>query len=110
MLTKSKRLSLILLSILSVELNVKLLINCVLRVSHNSIKISDLEKSKTEGILNAVKYYPPGATTNSNMGVKNLLNCEKVLNWLQNNNIPLLLHGEVVDEDVDIYDREKVSH
>ena len=56
----------------------------------------------------AVKYYPAGSTTYSDSGVKSLENVYPVLERMTELDVPLLLHGEVVDEDVDIFDREPV--
>ncbi len=56
----------------------------------------------------AVKYYPAGATTNSDSGVTNLERCYESLATMQEINIPLLVHGEVTDPDIDIFDREKI--
>jgi dihydroorotase len=58
--------------------------------------------------IKAVKYYPAGATTNSDSGVTDLRKCDRVLAAMQRVNLPLLLHGEVTDRDVDTFDREKV--
>jgi dihydroorotase len=55
----------------------------------------------------AVKLYPAGATTNSDAGVTDLLaKCAKVLEMMQRVGMPLLLHGEVTDPEVDVFDRE----
>jgi dihydroorotase len=55
------------------------------------------------------KLYPAGATTNSDAGVRDLLaNCSKALEAMQRLNVPLLVHGEVTDPSVDIFDREAV--
>ena len=61
-----------------------------------------------EGIFTACKLYPCGATTNSSRGVSNIKNIYKVLDKMQAVGMPLLIHGEVVDKDVDIFDREAV--
>ena len=58
--------------------------------------------------VHAVKLYPAGATTNSESGVTNLLNTYPVLEQMQKEDLPLLIHGEVTDNDIDIFDREKV--
>jgi len=55
----------------------------------------------------AVKLYPAGATTNSDAGVTDLLGkCSKVLEMMQRVGMPLLMHGEVTDPEVDVFDRE----
>ena len=56
----------------------------------------------------AVKYYPTGATTNSDAGVTDLARCAAVLEAMQEAGVPLLVHGEVTDTTVDIFDRERV--
>ena len=58
--------------------------------------------------INAVKYYPAGATTNSDAGVTDLARCANVLEAMQETGVPLLVHGEVTDSAVDIFDRERV--
>ncbi len=55
----------------------------------------------------AVKLYPLGATTNSNFGIKNIKKIMPILELMSLNKIPLLIHGEDVDPDIDIFDREK---
>jgi len=55
----------------------------------------------------AVKLYPAGATTNSDAGVTDLLGkCSKVLEMMQRVGMPLLMHGEVTDPEIDVFDRE----
>ena len=64
--------------------------------------------AKASGFVKAVKYYPAGATTNSDSGVTDIRNCDRVFEVMERVNLPLLLHGEVNDQSVDIFDREKV--
>lgn len=59
-------------------------------------------------IIKAVKYYPAGATTNSDSGVTDIGKCAAVLEAMQEVGMPLLVHGEVTDSEVDIFDRERV--
>jgi dihydroorotase len=61
-----------------------------------------------EGLIKAVKLYPAGATTNSLSGVTNIRKVFAVLDVMSDLKLPLLIHGEVVDESVDIFDREAV--
>jgi dihydroorotase len=68
----------------------------------------EIIKAKTSGVVHAVKYYPAGATTNSDSGVTDLNKCSQVFEVMQNLGMPLLMHGEVTDGDVDVFDREKV--
>ncbi len=58
--------------------------------------------------VKAVKYYPAGATTNSDFGVTDIHRCDRVFEAMQQVDMPLLLHGEVTDKDIDVFDREKV--
>jgi dihydroorotase len=55
--------------------------------------------------VKAVKYYPAGATTNSDFGVTDLRNCDRVFATMEEVGLPLLLHGEVTNPEVDIFDR-----
>ena len=59
-------------------------------------------------MVQAVKYYPAGATTNSESGVTNLAHCDRVFEAMEKHGMPLLVHGEVTDSDVDVFDRERV--
>jgi len=68
----------------------------------------DIFAAKDSGFVKAVKYYPAGATTNSEFGVTNIRKCDAVLEAMQQVGMPLLMHGEVTDKHVDIFDREKV--
>jgi dihydroorotase len=69
---------------------------------------AEIEKAKASGFVKAVKYYPAGATTNSASGVTDLRKCDAVLEAMQAAGLPLLLHGEVTDAEVDVFDREAV--
>jgi len=64
--------------------------------------------AKAAQFIKAVKYYPAGATTNSDSGVTDIRKCDRVFEAMQQVDLPLLLHGEVTDNDVDMFDREKV--
>ncbi|MEL6224942.1 MAG: dihydroorotase [Cyanobacteria bacterium J06626_14] len=64
--------------------------------------------AKASEFVKAVKYYPAGATTNSESGVTDIRKCDRVFEAMQQVDMPLLLHGEVTDNDVDVFDREKV--
>ena len=68
----------------------------------------EIERLAESREVYAVKYYPAGATTNSDSGVTSVKNVYSVIEKLQSLSIPLLLHGEVTDPEVDIYDREQV--
>ncbi|WOH38399.1 dihydroorotase [Thalassotalea fonticola] len=67
----------------------------------------DIKDCKESGIVYAAKLYPAGATTNSASGVTDIKNIYPVLEAMQAEDMPLLLHGEVTDNDIDIFDREK---
>ena len=68
----------------------------------------EILKAKASGFVHAVKYYPAGATTNSDSGVTDILKVQGVLEAMQETGLPLLLHGEVTDPGVDVFDREAV--
>lgn len=68
----------------------------------------DIFQAKQTGKVHAVKLYPAGATTNSDSGVTDLANCADALKAMQSVGMPLLIHGEVTDADIDVFDREKV--
>ncbi|MHB8167679.1 MAG: dihydroorotase, partial [Sulfuricella sp.] len=60
------------------------------------------------GLVHGVKLYPAGATTHSDSGVTDLEKCTAVLAEMEKQDLPLLVHGEVTDPEVDVFDREKV--
>jgi dihydroorotase len=66
----------------------------------------DLARGAEEGVFTAAKLYPAGATTNSTSGVTNIRNIYAVLERMQAIGLPLCVHGEVTDPEVDIFDRE----
>lgn len=68
----------------------------------------EIKLAKQSGHIYAVKLYPAGATTNSDAGVTDIRKCYKTLAAMQEQGIPLLVHGEVTDPDIDVFDREKV--
>ncbi|WP_050479554.1 dihydroorotase [Herbaspirillum rhizosphaerae] len=68
----------------------------------------EIRKAKASGFVKAVKLYPAGATTNSDAGVTDLRKCYKTLEVLQEVGMPFLVHGEVTDPAIDIFDREAV--
>lgn len=69
----------------------------------------EIHRAKESGIVHGVKLYPAGATTNSDAGVTDLLgHCSKTLEAMQEVGMPLLVHGEVTDPSVDLFDREAV--
>ncbi|BBP05805.1 dihydroorotase [Sulfuriferula plumbiphila] len=68
----------------------------------------EIARAQASGFVHAVKYYPAGATTNSDLGVTDLANCGAVFAEMEQHGVPLLLHGEVTDPAVDVFDREAV--
>ncbi len=68
----------------------------------------EIRRAKAAGHVHAVKLYPAGATTNSEAGVTELEGLYPVLAAMEEADLPLLIHGEVTDSDIDIFDREKV--
>lgn len=68
----------------------------------------DIIDAKESGIVYAAKLYPAGATTNSSSGVTDINNIDAVVAQMQACEMPLLIHGEVTDNHIDIFDREKV--
>ncbi|HYD96718.1 MAG TPA: dihydroorotase [Noviherbaspirillum sp.] len=68
----------------------------------------EIRRARDSGIVQAVKLYPAGATTNSDAGVTALSKCYKTLEVMQEVGMPFLVHGEVTDPAVDIFDREAV--
>lgn len=67
---------------------------------------ADVVDAASRGLVHAVKLYPAGATTNSASGVSDISRVTGVLEAMAENAIPLCVHGEVTDPDVDIFDRE----
>jgi dihydroorotase len=68
----------------------------------------EIFRAKQSGMIYAIKLYPAGATTNSAFGIKDIVSIYPQLEAMQQVDMPLLIHGEVVDENVDVFDREKV--
>ena len=69
---------------------------------------AEIERAAKSGFVKAVKYYPAGATTNSDSGVTDLRKCDAAFEAMAATGLKLLVHGEVTDADVDIFDREAV--
>lgn len=68
----------------------------------------EVERGTAEGVFAAVKLYPANATTNSDAGVTDIARLRPVLERMQRIGLPLLIHGEVTDAAVDVFDREAV--
>ena len=74
----------------------------------DSIDAGEVERGFKAGVFTACKLYPANATTNSSHGVTDIANITNVLDTMQRIGMPLLVHGEVTDSAVDIFDREAV--
>ncbi len=68
----------------------------------------EIVAARASGFVHGVKLYPAGATTNSDAGVTDIRRCAATLEAMQREGVPLLVHGEVTDGDIDIFDREAV--
>lgn len=68
----------------------------------------EIRTAKQSRVVHAVKYYPAGATTNSDSGVTDMRKTYTALEEMQRCDLPLLVHGEVTDPAVDVFDRESV--
>jgi dihydroorotase len=68
----------------------------------------EIRLARESGFVHGVKLYPAGATTNSDAGVTSIAKCAKTLEAMQKHDLPLLVHGEVTDPAIDMFDREKV--
>jgi dihydroorotase len=68
----------------------------------------EIRKAKASGFVHGVKLYPAGATTNSDAGVTSIDKAMPALETMAEVGLPLLVHGEVTDADIDIFDREAV--
>ncbi|MGC9458066.1 MAG: dihydroorotase [Halothiobacillaceae bacterium] len=74
----------------------------------DSTSESEIEQAAADPLIHAVKLYPAGATTNSDRGVRDPLAIDHLVAALARTGLPLLVHGEVVDSSIDIFDREAV--
>jgi len=72
----------------------------------DTLPSDEIARAKAVGVV-AVKFYPAGATTNSDSGVTDLRKTHKTLEAMQRAGLPLLVHGEVTDAQIDLFDREK---
>lgn len=68
----------------------------------------EIRAAVASGVVHGVKFYPAGATTNSDSGVTDLGHCRQALAEMEKLGLPLLLHAEVTDTQVDVFDRERV--
>jgi len=74
----------------------------------DTIDADEVARGHGEGVFTACKLYPANATTNSSAGVTDIKNIYPVLEAMQKIGMPLLVHGEVTHQDVDIFDREAI--
>jgi len=74
----------------------------------DNMPAAEIDAVKASGCVHAIKLYPAGATTNSDAGVSDLKKCAATLARMEQLGVPLLVHGEVTDPAVDIFDREAV--
>lgn len=68
----------------------------------------EIRAARASGFVHGVKYYPAGATTNSDSGVTDIAKCHATLAVMEEVGMPLLVHGEVTNPKVDVFDREAV--
>ncbi len=74
----------------------------------DSTSPGEIERARASGFVHAVKYYPAGATTHSDAGVTAVERTYPALEAMEAHGVPLLVHGEVTDPEVDVFDREAV--
>lgn len=74
----------------------------------NNTSAKEIINASNNNNVHAVKYYPAGATTNSDSGVTDIKNAYDALAKMEELGLPLLIHGEVTDQTVDVFDREQV--
>jgi len=74
----------------------------------NRTSVADIIEAKASNVIQAVKLYPAGATTNSADGVTDISKTWPVLEAMEEQGLPLLVHAEVTDPQVDVFDRESV--
>lgn len=74
----------------------------------DNTRAAEIVSAKTSGIVHGIKLYPAGATTNSDSGVTDLAHCQSALAAMEKHGVPLLVHAEVTDASIDVFDREKV--
>jgi len=75
---------------------------------NEGLTIEELKKIKASSKIIGIKLYPKGATTNSNDGIDSFESGYKIFEMMEELDIPLLIHGEVNDKNVDIFDRERI--
>lgn len=78
-----------------------------LYLTDNTLPV-EIHAAHASGIVHGIKYYPAGATTHSDAGVTDITRCHGTLAAMEEVGMPLLIHGEVTDPAVDVFDREAV--
>lgn len=73
-----------------------------------NLKPEDLRNFKSNQFMHGIKYYPKNATTNSNFGIQDIKDVFHILKIMEEEEIPLLIHGESIKFNIDIFDKEKV--
>lgn len=69
---------------------------------------TEIIRARKSGAIHGVKFYPAGATTNADAGVTDIAKCYRTVATMEEIGMPLLVHGEVTDPAVDVFDKEKV--
>lgn len=72
----------------------------------DNTRAEEIQKARASGFVQAVKLYPAGATTNSDAGVSHISKTYAALEAMEKFDLPLLIHGEATDQELDIFDRE----
>ena len=75
---------------------------------NEGLTLEELKKIKASSKIIGIKLYPKGVTTNSNDGIDSFESGYKIFEMMEELDIPLLIHGEVNDKSVDIFDRERI--
>ena len=74
----------------------------------NHLNKNEIKKVSNHQHIKAIKMYPKGATTNSDLGISNISKFYPLFEAMEKHEVILSIHGEVTDEKVDVFDREKV--
>jgi len=75
---------------------------------NDALDEEEIKKVSDSDFIHGIKLYPSGVTTNSNDGVDTIDKCFNLFELMQKHGVPLLIHAETNDKDIDIFDREKV--
>ena len=91
-----------------VEKSVKSFSPCMLLFLSDDMTKKEVEKAATTEEILGIKLYPQNATTNAKSGVKDISALYPIIEWMQEKSLPLLIHGESGDSQIDVFDRENV--